>query len=137
VPTPFEPPTCGSCTPVEAVSFTSSTQAPGQARSFVAARCREAHLTPETCDVLELLVTELVTNAVIHGRSDVGVELSRDSGHLRVAVVDENSRHPVVVDDDPNALDGRGMVLVARLAEAWGVEDRAYGKAVWFALPAA
>jgi two-component sensor histidine kinase len=122
---------------VESVSFESSPQAPGLARCFVFERCREAHLADETCDVLALLVTELVTNAVLHGRSDVGVELTRDSDDLRVAVTDENSRPPVVVDDDPDAPDGRGMVLVARLSKAWGVETRPYGKAVWFALPAA
>jgi anti-sigma regulatory factor (Ser/Thr protein kinase) len=106
------------------------------ARTFVQAHCVAVHLSDERCDDALLLASELVANAVLHGRSEVCVEISRERGRLRVAVLDENSRHPVPVSEDPNALDGRGLALVDALAERWGVEQRPMGKAVWFELSA-
>ena len=89
-------------------------------------------LAPETADVLVLLTSELVTNAVLHGRSEVCLEVEASSARLRVSVLDENSRRPVEVAEDPDALDGRGLALVGALAVRWGVEERSLGKAVWF-----
>ena len=102
------------------------------ARSFVGERCRAARLSPERCDDALLLASELVTNAVLHGRSDVCVEVEERGAVVRISVFDENSRHPAPVAEDPDALDGRGLALVEALAERWGVEDRPLGKAVWF-----
>jgi hypothetical protein len=76
-----------------------------------------------------------VTNAVLHGRSEVCVEVEVLDAVVRIAVFDENSRHPSPVSEDPNALDGRGLALVDAVASSWGVEDRPLGKAVWFELP--
>jgi anti-sigma regulatory factor (Ser/Thr protein kinase) len=85
-----------------------------------------------------LLLSELVTNAVLHGRSEVCVEVDGaagvDGGVVRISVLDENSRHPVQVAQDPDALDGRGLALVQAVADRWGVEQRPMGKAVWFEL---
>jgi anti-sigma regulatory factor (Ser/Thr protein kinase) len=104
------------------------------ARTFVQAQCLAVELSDDRCDDALLLTSELVTNAVLHGRSEVCVEISVPSDRLRVAVLDENSRHPMPVPEDPNALDGRGLALVDALAERWGVEERPMGKAVWFEL---
>ena len=104
------------------------------ARQFVGERCRQAGLSPERCDDALLLASELVTNAVLHGRSEVCVEVETLGAVVRVSVFDENSRHPAPVAQDPDALDGRGLALVEALAERWGVEDRPLGKAVWFEL---
>jgi anti-sigma regulatory factor (Ser/Thr protein kinase) len=104
------------------------------ARAFVQARCAAVGLSDERCDDALLLTSELVTNAVLHGRSDVCIELGVDDDRLRIAVLDENSRHPVPVVEDPNALDGRGLALVDALSVRWGVEERPMGKAVWFEL---
>ena len=104
------------------------------ARLFVGEHCRLAGLSPERCDDALLLASELVTNAVLHGRSEVCVEVEERGAVLRVSVLDENSRHPAPVAEDPDALDGRGLALVEALSQRWGVEDRPLGKAVWFEL---
>ena len=104
------------------------------ARLFVREHCHSAGLSVERCDDALLITSELVTNAVLHGRSEVSVEVEALGRLLRISVFDENSRHPKPVSDDPDALDGRGLALVDALAERWGVEDRPMGKAVWFEL---
>lgn len=105
-----------------------------QARAFVHDRCGDLGLTTERCDDALLLTSELVTNAVLHGRSELCVEITSAGDSIRVAVLDENSRHPAVVSEDPDALDGRGLALVAAVATRWGVDDRPMGKSVWFEL---
>ena len=104
------------------------------ARTFVREHCAEQALPAELCDDAVLLTSELVSNAVMHGRSEVQLRVGRKGRCLHVSVHDENSRHPTRVRDDPNALDGRGLSLVAELASAWGVQDDPTGKAVWFEL---
>ena len=104
------------------------------ARAFVGQRCGDLGLSAEQCDDALLLTSELVTNAVLHGRSELCVEVTSLEDRVRVAVLDENSRHPAVVIEDPDALDGRGLALVAAVASRWGVDDRPMGKSVWFEL---
>ena len=104
------------------------------ARRFVRQQCLALRLAAQRCDDAVLLTSELVTNAVLHGRSEVCVEVSGSGDGMRVAVLDENSRRPVMVAEDPDALDGRGLALVQAVADRWGVEERPIGKAVWFEL---
>lgn len=104
------------------------------ARQFVKARCDGLGLDRDRCDDALLLTSELVTNAVLHGRSEVCVEITAADRLLRVSVHDENSRHPMPVSQDHDALDGRGLALVEALADRWGVDERPMGKAVWFEL---
>ncbi|HVM27715.1 MAG TPA: ATP-binding protein [Mycobacteriales bacterium] len=104
------------------------------ARRFVQAHCARLGLDEARCDDALLLTSELVTNAVLHGRSEVCLEVAVRNGVVRFSVADENSRHPTPVTEDPDALDGRGLALVEALCERWGVEDRPMGKAVWFEL---
>jgi anti-sigma regulatory factor (Ser/Thr protein kinase) len=96
--------------------------------------CAEGGLSGDVADTAQLLTSELVTNAVIHGRSTVTVTTVVDDGLLRVEVSDDNSRHPEVRVTDDRALDGRGMHIVALLAARWGVNDEPLGKTVWFEL---
>ena len=103
------------------------------ARRYVADACVRGGLSPDRTNDALLLTSELVTNAVLHGRSEVSLEVVLGVV-LRVSVVDENSRHPTSVSEDPDALDGRGLALVDALAARWGVQDLAMGKAVWFEL---
>jgi anti-sigma regulatory factor (Ser/Thr protein kinase) len=103
------------------------------ARSFVL-DCVDASLPERSVDDALLLTSELVTNAVLHGRSEVCIEVTVQATLVRICVFDENSRHPAPVVEDPDALDGRGLALVASLAARWGTEDKPMGKAVWFEL---
>lgn len=72
-------------------------------------------------DEAELLVSEVVTNAVVHGRPTVTLEVQVAGPRLRVAVTDCSPCLPVVRDLDLMGTGGRGMALVAALAERWGV----------------
>jgi anti-sigma regulatory factor (Ser/Thr protein kinase) len=83
-------------------------------------------------DVVTLLTSELVTNAIRHAHSPCTVLLTADPGKVRVEVLDE-SEAPVVPRKPPaEAESGRGIDLVDVLAGSWGTQPLAHGKAVWF-----
>ena len=104
------------------------------ARRMLGKACAEGALSSDLTDTAQLLASELVTNAVIHGRSPVTVTTVLNDGLLRVEVSDDNSRHPEMRLTDDRALDGRGLHIVALLAARWGVTDQPLGKTVWFEL---
>lgn len=111
--------------------------APGSVRSarrFVLARCRQLVLDSRIVEDVVLLTSEVVTNAIIHGRSEVRLRVLAAPGRLRIEVADENSRHPQLPGEDADALDGRGVRILDALAARWGVRDERYGKTVWFEL---
>jgi anti-sigma regulatory factor (Ser/Thr protein kinase) len=83
-----------------------------------------------------LLTSELVTNAVLHARSAVEVTVRLTDGQLWVGVSDSNTGSPVRKRYGPDAGTGRGLLLVERIASAWGTELSASGKVVWFRLAA-
>jgi anti-sigma regulatory factor (Ser/Thr protein kinase) len=81
-----------------------------------------------------LLVSELVTNSLLHARTAVVVSVDRLGDVIRFSVRDEAcDRVPTlrVLDDEPGGL---GLHLVDRLAARWGVEPQRRGKRVWFDL---
>jgi DNA-binding NarL/FixJ family response regulator len=82
-------------------------------------------------DEAALVVTELVTNAVVHGGSFFRLQLSRTSGAFRIEVVDEGDGTPEPQPQDTEAEGGRGIMLVDAMASSWGVESAASGKVVW------
>ncbi len=86
--------------------------------------------------IVELLSSELLANAVIHGPEGgaVGVRLSVRPDRVRVTVSDTGSDHesPVVLHRDPGALTGRGMAIVDALASRWGSDGDRAGTSVWF-----
>ncbi|NIZ91678.1 ATP-binding protein [Kineosporiaceae bacterium B12] len=102
------------------------------ARHVVADWCIEQGIIGDVVDTLLLLTAELVTNAVLHGRSEVVLRLGRVGSRVRVGVGDENTRLPHRGDLDPDALTGRGMTLVEALADRHGVDLSPLGKTVWF-----
>ena len=104
------------------------------ARRLLGKACAEGGLSDDLTDTAQLLTSELVTNAIIHGRSPLTVKTTLHDGLLRVEVGDDNSRHPELRLTDDRALDGRGMHIVALLAARWGVTDEPMGKTVWFEL---
>jgi anti-sigma regulatory factor (Ser/Thr protein kinase) len=89
-------------------------------------------VAPEILEVAVLLTSEAVTNAIIHGRSELEVSLSSPNGGLRVAVTDLSDRWPVVESVREWDERGRGMALIVALADAWGVDAADEGKTVWF-----
>lgn len=121
---------------IQRATLPAARQAPGLARE--AARealssWRLAHLT----DTAVLLVSELVTNAVLHARTDgtgVALQLELRGIWLRIEVHDADPRGPQ--PRTPSGLDesGFGFVLVDSLADSWGVRETEHGKAVWVEL---
>jgi len=80
------------------------------------------------------LLTEVVTNAVLHAGTPLRVVLEQDvsSGRLRCEVSDDSPARPRLRRHSTEATTGRGLQLLDRVASAWGVEPLAAGKTVWF-----
>ena len=78
-----------------------------------------------------LVVTELLTNALLHGREPVEVRARATQEQLRVEVHDSSELEPAPRDADPTDLSGRGLMLVAGLVDRWGVASSRTGKYVW------
>lgn len=87
-------------------------------------------------DDATLAASELVSNAVLHGREPLSVLITLSEGVLRVEVRDGSPISPSFSMLDPTAMTGRGLLLVASAADRWGVEPLDAGKAVWFELDA-
>ncbi|WAZ26344.1 SpoIIE family protein phosphatase [Streptomyces cinnabarinus] len=84
----------------------------------------------ETAFVTELLVSELVTNAIRYGRPPISLRLIRDSG-LVCEVSDTSSTAPHLRRARTYDEGGRGLLLVAQLSERWGTRHSANGKTIW------
>jgi anti-sigma regulatory factor (Ser/Thr protein kinase) len=112
-------------------------------RSVAHARrwCREV-LHPfgdsDALATVSLLVSELVSNAVLHARTPCRLHLDVDEQRIRVEVHDLDDRLPVAAAGcDPSASSGRGLLIVQALSSDYGVAaDVAGGKRVWFEVPA-
>jgi hypothetical protein len=87
-------------------------------------------------ETAELLVSELVGNAVEHAHGPVRLSFSTEDDLLRCEVEDENPDLPHMRVVDADAESGRGLFLVDTLSCCWGAERTARGKAIWFELPA-
>ena len=82
----------------------------------------------------ELALTELVTNAVLHGRDPLGVRLVLGEAVLRAEVRDANPVSPSFSMLDATAVTGRGLLLISAVCDRWGVDPSPSGKVVWFEL---
>ncbi len=86
-------------------------------------------------DVAALLVTELVANAARHAGGRMRVRAGLRTGRLLVEVSDASPQVPDLVGMPGwESESGRGLVLVATLADRWGVTPLPTGKCVWFEL---
>ena len=109
-----------------------------QARRWVATVCEEIG-RPDLRDNAELAMSEVVTNAILHGVPPVTVRLRGTRDHPRVEVRDRSPEPPAFphaeaeaefLDDLPTF--GRGLAIVASSSLAWGAERDDDGKLVWF-----
>ncbi|WP_433333230.1 SpoIIE family protein phosphatase [Spirillospora sp. CA-294931] len=106
-----------------------------RARAMAAAQLAEWKLS-ELSDTVELLVSELVTNALVHGAGAIGMRMIRGAT-LLCEVSDDGTDLPQLCQADATDESGRGLLLVSHLAERWGTDRADDGKVVWFehALP--
>lgn len=109
--------------------------APRAARRLVAQGCAGAATGPECADSAALMTSELVTNAVTHGRGDITLGFLVAGLLVRVEVGDDDARRPTLRDVGDDGESGRGMLIVQALSSGWGVQDRPPGKVVWFEVP--
>ncbi|MFC9976294.1 SpoIIE family protein phosphatase [Spirillospora sp. NPDC127200] len=88
----------------------------------------------ELTDTVELLVSELVTNALVHGAGEIGMRMIR-GGVLLCEVSDDGNELPVLCRAATTDESGRGLQLVSYLAARWGTHRTERGKVVWFEHP--
>ncbi|MEJ5915054.1 ATP-binding protein [Pseudokineococcus sp. 1T1Z-3] len=112
-----------------------------RARHLLGERLRSWSIEEDVVDTALLLASELVTNAVRHGRPPVHVHAALSgSGVFRVQVDDASAAPVRPQEPDVEDLGGRGLQLVELLSTAWGSRladvrhDGRTGKCVWFEL---
>lgn len=113
-------------------------QGVGRAREFLREWLRSVELAA-LAEETELLASEVVTNALIHGDGDVHMDLRRYPNRVRVEVRDSDPHLALPVSislAEDEAEDGRGLLIVSAIASAWGNSPSGRGKTVWFELPA-
>lgn len=102
-----------------------------------ARRLVDAALPDESEALVEdvaLIVSELVTNAVMHGAAPVQLVIGTAPGVIRIEVCDGSILHPNIPNDETRRPHGgRGLTIVAKLSDHWGWHPRGNGKCVWAA----
>jgi anti-sigma regulatory factor (Ser/Thr protein kinase) len=106
---------------------------PSSARA--ARQCVESALpASEAVTLAVLLVSELVTNAILHANSDFEVIVHTFDGRIRIEVADADRRVPALRNYVAESITGRGLHMVASSADRWGFDATPTGKIVWFEL---
>ena len=116
-------------------TFRPGSDAPAAARSMVADACAEWRLAGLTMPA-ELIMTELVSNAVEHARTDLEARATLRRELLHLTVSDGSPNPPRIGATSPpmEVTAGRGLLLVAKFATAWGYLPIEGGKVVWATL---
>jgi anti-sigma regulatory factor (Ser/Thr protein kinase) len=106
------------------------------ARGFFASIARDLDLPNDTVSVAELALSEIVTNAVIHGLPPIVVQVDATPSRLEVSVTDASPAQPRADETRLDATGGRGLAIVAAVAGAWGCEPdpAGPGKRIWFSV---
>ncbi|MDQ0381238.1 ATP-binding protein [Amycolatopsis thermophila] len=88
---------------------------------------------------VQLVATELLTNAYAHGGGAGRLRLRRDADpcRIRIEVDDHSAVHPVPARPGPGEPGGRGLAMVTKLTDDWGSRPRDGGKTVWAAIDCA
>jgi anti-sigma regulatory factor (Ser/Thr protein kinase) len=105
----------------------------GEARRAVRALLAAAGRDDLT-DTAELLVSEVVTNALLHAGTDIVLRATLDGTTLRVEVGDGSPHLPVRRRYGATSGTGRGLLMLEQLVDDWGVSRQGDGKTVWFLL---
>lgn len=118
--------------------FSRVASAPGAARGYAAEVLRSWALGPALADDVRLVVTEIVSNAVRHGRlGDIDLHMDLHGDVLRVSVEDRTPYEPLppATAPNPEAESGRGLFLIQLITERWGhgpaAGDPVHGTEVW------
>lgn len=108
----------------------------GAARRYVREALHSQGVDEKVMGIVELLTSEIVTNAVLHAHGAGELALTITGDTIRVEVDDLSGVLPSRRCAGRDAVGGRGLAIVAALARAWGVETKRQGKRVWFEVDA-
>src|SRR6478735_1921825 len=117
----------------ERASFPRSADSARAARHWAARWCSD-HGCVDEVDSVVLVISELVTNALLHGEGQVEVGLSRRGDQLSGFVRDE-CPEMYFLDARSDRIGGWGLAIVAQLTSSWGVDTDSAGKTVRFEFP--
>lgn len=117
--------------PLEHVELRAEPRAVHTARAWVRER---AGAVAEDAAALELLTSELVTNAVLHARTRITLGVTILENSVLVTVADRNLLQPEQQPYSGTRTGGRGITLLHAMADDWGVESDESGKTVYFLL---
>lgn len=104
-------------------------------RHAVADRMRDWDVLQPVADTVVLVVSELVTNSIVHGRGDVHVSMRQLCAGLYIKVADESTVPALMQPVGPDEVGGRGLHIVDAFCDLWGVSDD--GTITWCLLRAA
>lgn len=118
------------------LTLESSPRSVSDARRWVASACHDLE-REDLVEAAQLGVSELVTNALLHGAPPIHVRVRGTHRHPRIEVLDgsrtpPSPNHRMTHDDELLATIGRGLGMVAMSSHAWGAELLDDGKVVWF-----
>ena len=88
----------------------------------------------DLCEAAELVISEVVTNALVHAGTDVHIAARVGRDGVRVEVSDGSPHLPTTKNYADLAATGRGLQLLEQMVDRWGVDPHAEGKTVWFEL---
>lgn len=128
------PATTASAHPPSEIELPALVSSPRRARRFVRDTLEPLDVPTATIDDAELVATELVTNSVMHARSNVTLSVECADRRVRLRVEDHSPVRPVVRNAAPDSATGRGLFIVEQLASQWGIDLQRDGKTVWVEL---
>lgn len=113
------------------ISLAADVRSAGEARRFLVATLNGWSATEYRDDAV-LLLSELVANAALHAKTEIGVRIELEPDCLRLSVTDGSAGVPTPRHYSDQATTGRGLTLVITLARRWGVDPNpGGGKTVW------
>ena len=107
-------------------------EGPAQARRIIAEEL-SARLSSKELDDVKLMVSELVTNGIVHGHPEDDIPVMLDlcvNGDIRCAVLDQGPGFAARADEDVRG--GWGLALVEQLSDRWGMQCSPRRTEVWF-----
>lgn len=105
-----------------------------EARRFARSWSIRQELSPRLVDDIELVVAELVSNAVRHASPPYEIDLTERDGVIRGEVCDGSQSTPVP-NPRPDHFGGFGLGIVTACTTRWGTSATSSGKQVWFEIP--
>ncbi|MEU7479728.1 ATP-binding protein [Lentzea sp. NPDC042327] len=113
------------------VTLTAEGGSCARARQVVREAATSWGLSEDLSDDAQLIVTELVSNGIDHGKGPITLTVTRRAAGMLVEVHDLSERLPQMRPVDPTSARGRGMQLVQALSVRWGTTPDGGGKVVW------